>query len=93
MYQQCYLDDLIISIGRTINSVAGGLNTIATLAVYGLNTIDFANPNNHLVNMYSIVNDATPNNDDILYYGYYLAMMVKAIFNINVPDAQYNSLG
>ena len=92
MYQQCYLDDLIISLGRTINSFAGSLNTLATVAVYGLNTLDFSSATNHLVNMYSVVKTNNPNNDDVYYYGYYLAQMIKSIFNINVPDAAYNSI-
>lgn len=59
IYSYCYFDNMIISVGRTINSFAGGFNTAVTSLTYALNLLDFTDTTNPLVLMYSIVDDAT----------------------------------
>jgi hypothetical protein len=89
MYSDCYFDDLIISIGRTINSFSGSFNTLITSGVYMLNLLDFSDTTNPLTIMYSITTTSSWGDDDIQEYGLYFATMLKNIFNIEVPEVQY----
>jgi hypothetical protein len=54
MYDKCYFDDILINIGKTINSFSGALNTAAKSGVYAMNLLNTAGTNNALVNMYDI---------------------------------------
>jgi hypothetical protein len=89
MYSECYFDDMIISVGRTINSFSGGLNTAVTSLSYAMNLLDFTDTTNPLVIMYSIVDDATFADDYVQDFGLYFATIIKNIFNIEVPEVQY----
>lgn len=89
MYSDCYFDDMIISVGRTINSFSGGFNTLITSLSYGLNLLDFTDTTNPIVVMYSIVDDNTFADDYIQDFGLYFATIIKNIFNIEVPEVQY----
>ena len=54
-YDKCYLDDLMIAQGRTMNSFSGALNTITTLAIYLYNlATTFDDIENDITKMLSI---------------------------------------
>lgn len=89
MYSECYFDDMIISIGRTINSFSGALNTFVTSLTYCMNLLDFTDTTNPLVLMYSIVDDATYTDDYVQDFGLQFSTILKNIFNIEVPEVQY----
>jgi hypothetical protein len=48
VYDKCYFDDLMIAVGRTVNSFSGGFNTMTTLAVYSFNLLNLDDPNNDI---------------------------------------------
>ena len=54
MYDKCYFDDILINVGKTINSFSGALNTAAKSGVYAMNLLNTAGANNALVSMYNI---------------------------------------
>ncbi len=82
MYEQCYLEDLTIAIGTTVNSLSGGFNTATTLVVYVLNNLDISSPDNVLTMLY-----AHANADDVENFAITLAGVFKSLFNVQVPDA------
>jgi hypothetical protein len=59
MFDSCYLDDLLISFGRSINSISGALNTLTISSVYLLNVLDVSNPNTDLRLLQSAVDNNT----------------------------------
>jgi len=61
MYDKCYFDDILINVGKTINSFSGALNTAAKSGVYAMNLLNTAGTNNALVNMYNIATGAQVN--------------------------------
>lgn len=89
MYTQCYFDDIIIAVGRTINSFSGGFNTVMTSVVYCLNLLDFADTTNPMVIMYSIVDNSSLTDDDFEAYGLGFSTIIKNLANVKVPEAQY----
>lgn len=42
-YDNCYIDDMLISFGRTINSISGAFNTVVTAVTYFFNNYDTTN--------------------------------------------------
>lgn len=89
MYSECYFDDMIISLGRTLNSFSGALNTFVTSLTYCMNLLDFTDTTNPLVLMYSIVDDGTYADDYVTDFGLEFSTILKNIFNIEVPEVQY----
>lgn len=89
MYTQCYFDDIIIAVGRTINSFSGGFNTLMTSAVYALNLLNFADTANPMVIMSSIVTTSSFSDDDLQAYGLQFSTIIKNLANVKVPEAQY----
>ena len=99
LYDKCYLDDLLIAVGRTVNSFSGGFNTMTTLAVYLFNLLNLDDPTNDITNMLTIskwgntasgvtpvINDDTKSTE----VGKVLGKIFTKIFNVQVPDVQYN---
>ena len=48
MYDKCYFDDLMIAVGRTVNSFSGGFNTMTTVAVYSFNLLNLNDETNDI---------------------------------------------
>jgi hypothetical protein len=92
-YDKCYFDDLMIAVGRTVNSFSGGFNTMTTLAVYSFNLLNLSDPNNDITQMLDIIDkaeDATTTTDTkAKAVGKILGKIFTKIFNIQVPDVQY----
>lgn len=89
LYNQCFLDDLIISVGRTVNSFSGGFNTVTTIGVYFLNLLNFDDPDNDIVVMYNTYLAASPSDAQIKDFGLRLGKGFTKIFNVQVPSVQY----
>ena len=90
MYNQCYFDDLIISIGRSINSFSGAFNLLMTSGVYALNLLNFDDASNPLVVMYSMVDNGDMTTDEnVIEYGIQFSTMIKNLLNIEVPTVEY----
>lgn len=97
MFDNCYLDDLVISFGRSINSLSGAMNTFTVSAVYLLNILDVSNSGTDLRLLLSACENnldqtqSTPYVQDngVEQFGVLLGKMVTKIFNIKVPDFQY----
>jgi hypothetical protein len=95
-YDKCYLDDLLIAVGRTVNSFSGGFNTMTTLAVYSFNLLNLSEPTNDITMMLDKVDAAAPSsvttaNKDATAraVGTILGKIFTKIFNVQVPDVQY----
>lgn len=89
VYQNCFLDDLIISIGKTVNSFSGSFNTLSNLLVYGLNQLNFDDANNNIVNMYKVSQKASPTEAEVQDFGKRLGSVFTNIFNVKIPAVQY----
>lgn len=96
MFDSCYLDDLLISFGRSINSLSGAANTLTVSVVYILNILDVNNGSTDLRLLLSAVDnnrDQNLNNyildTGVEQFAVILGRMVTKIFNIKVPDFQY----
>jgi len=97
LFDQCYLDDLLISFGRSINSLSGALNTVTVSVVYILNILDVSNGNTDLRlllsacdnNLDQTRSDYWVTDSGVEQYAVILGKMVTKIFNIKVPDFQY----
>ena len=90
MYNQCYFDDLIISIGRSINSFSGAFNTIMTSGVYSLNLLNFDDASNPLIVMYSLNDNGDMTiEENIIEYGVQFSTIIKNLLKIEVPTVEY----
>ena len=93
LYDKCYFDDLMIAVGRTVNSFSGGFNTMTTLAVYSFNLLNLSDPNNDITMMLDIIDsvESTTNTTDMKAkkVGKILGKIFTKIFNVQVPDVQY----
>lgn len=105
-YSKCYLEDLIIAFGRTINSFSGGFNTAATVVVQGFQIFaldgevaaasetdqDYANYPYGLKMIRLIDNTERPAvSDNALEFGKLFGKVFTKFFNVQVPDVQYQS--
>ena len=95
-YDKCYLDDLLIAVGRTVNSFSGGFNTMTTLAVYSFNLLNLSEPTNDITMMLDKVDAAAPStvttatkDATARAVGKILGKIFTKIFNVQVPDVQY----
>lgn len=105
LYDKCYLEDLIISVGRTLNSFSGGFNTAATVITQGLSifnfegevttaetTTDFDGYSYGLKMARLIEGTENPTSaHPTRDFGMYLGKIFTKFFNIQVPDVQYQS--
>lgn len=96
MFDSCYLDDLLISFGRSINSLSGAANTLTVSIVYLLNILDVSSSSTDLRLLLAAVdNNRDQNYNNVItdtgveQFGVILGKMVTKIFNIKVPDFQY----
>jgi len=92
LYDKCYFDDLMIAVGRTVNSFSGGFNTMTTLAVYSFNLLNLSDENNDITKMLDIIDDATTKyttDTKAKEVGKILGKIFTKIFNVQVPDVQY----
>ena len=105
-YSKCYLEDLIIAFGRTINSFSGGFNTAATVVVQGFQIFtftgevdaatetdtDYANYPYGLKMLRLIDDTERPAvTDNALEFGKLLGKIFTKFFNVQVPDVQYQA--
>lgn len=90
LYNMCFLDDLIIAIGKTVNSFSGQFNTLANMFVVGLNLLNFDDVDNDIVNMYEAATAASPTDAEIQDFGRRFGMIFTLLFNVQVPEVQYN---
>jgi hypothetical protein len=92
-YDKCYFDDLMIAVGRTVNSFSGGFNTMTTLAVYSFNLLNLSDPNNDITKMLDIIDTAETatitTDTKAKDVGKILGKIFTKIFNVQVPDVQY----
>jgi hypothetical protein len=88
-YSKCYLDDLLIAVGRTVNSFSGGFNTMTTTAVYAFNLLDMTNTDNDLTKMMMFYDGTTTSTNKPKDVGKVLGNIFTKIFNVQVPDVQY----
>jgi hypothetical protein len=92
-YDKCYFDDLMIAVGRTVNSFSGGFNTMTTLAVYSFNLLNLSDENNDITKMLDIIDDKPAgkytNEARPKEVGKILGKIFTKIFNVQVPDVQY----
>lgn len=84
-YDYCYIDDMLISVGRTINSISGAFNTLITAVTYFFNNYDYTDST---TSFYSLNDYAT--SDSATDFGIVMGVIVTEIFNIQVPSVQYN---
>ncbi len=92
VYDKCYFDDLMIAVGRTVNSFSGGFNTMTTLAVYSFNLLNLNDENNDITKMLVIIEDNTTKytvDTKAVAVGKILGKIFTKIFNVQVPDVQY----
>jgi hypothetical protein len=54
-YSSCYLDDMVIQVGLTINSISGAFNFIVTFVVWALGNTDLTVATGDLRLMYNQV--------------------------------------
>ena len=89
------MDDLLIAVGRTVNSFSGGFNTMTTLAVYAFNLLNLDDPNNDIVVMLTTAEQSTAapstwtDASKANAVGKTLGKIFTKIFNVQVPDVQY----
>jgi nicotinate-nucleotide pyrophosphorylase len=79
-------------VGRTVNSFSGGFNTMTTLAVYAFNIIDMTQSadKNDIVKMATIYNDSSKTIEvKAKSIGIIAGTIFTKIFNVQVPDVQY----
>jgi len=81
---------MVITIGKTVNSFSGGLNTGTTLVVYLLNLLNTSSATNALVLMYA-AQSVTPTTQANLDFGTEIGIIISQILNFSVPDATYVS--
>lgn len=106
LYDKCYLDDLIIAVGRTVNSFSGGFNTAATVVIQGFQIFnfdsevasgsetanDYANYPYGLKLVRLIENTELPAvTNNAVEFGKILGKIFTKFFNVQVPDVQYQS--
>lgn len=106
MYSKCYLDDLIIAVGRTVNSFSGGFNTAATVVIQGFQIFtfngevasanetvaDYANYTYGLKLVRLIEDTELPAvTNNAVEFGKILGKIFTKFFNVQVPDVQYQS--
>ena len=93
MYDKCYFDDLMIAVGRTVNSFSGGFNTMTTVAVYSFNLLNLNDKNNDIRKMVEIINGTETRNFTVEQrpkeVGKVVGNIFTKIFNVQVPDVQY----
>jgi hypothetical protein len=77
-YSYCFVDDVVISVGRTVNSFSGGFNTLIN---FGFRLFSDADVQDNIV---SYAQDGDAKN-----YGIYLGYFLKKLLNVQVPDYQY----
>jgi hypothetical protein len=105
-YSKCYLDDLIIAVGRTVNSFSGGFNTLATVVIQGFQIFtfngevasaeetdaDYANYTYGLKLVRLIEDTELPAvTNNAVEFGKILGKIFTKFFNVQVPDVQYQS--
>jgi len=90
LYNMCFLDDLIIAIGKTVNSFSGQFNTLANMFVVGLNLLNFDDIDNDIVHMYEAATVASPTDAEIQDFGRRFGAIFTLLFNVQVPEVQYN---
>jgi hypothetical protein len=83
-YDNCYIDDMLISLGRTINSISGAFNTAITAVTYFFNNYDTTDSSTSFYEL-----DAYATADSPTDFGTVLGVIVTEIFNIQVPSVQY----
>ena len=95
LYSKCYFDDIVIAIGRTINSFSGGFNTLTTLGVYFINLLNLSDSSNDLVKMIIYFDGqvdpviaADPDASKLV--GKVLGKILKKILNVQVPEVKYS---
>lgn len=106
MYSKCYLDDIIIAAGRTVNSFSGGFNTLATVAIQGFQIFtftgevasasetatDYENYTYGIKLLRLIENTELPAvTDNAIEFGKIFGKIFTKFFNVQVPDVQYQS--
>ena len=85
-YNNCYIDDLIITFGRTVNSISGLFNTATTAFAYILNNMDATQTTSIFYQM-----DADVTAASVMDFGTSIGIIFTSVFNIQVPNVQYNS--
>lgn len=84
---------MLIAVGRTVNSFSGGFNTMTTLAVYAFNLLNLDDPSNDINKMIAITaeTETATNTADVKArrVGIVLGKIFTKIFNVQVPDVQY----
>lgn len=85
MYEKCYFDDVLIAMGRVLNSFSGLFSTATSFAVYGFNQADLKTGTD-IVNAYNAAT-GTPVPKDL---GKILGKIFTLIFNVQVPAVDKN---
>jgi hypothetical protein len=106
LYSKCYLDDLIIAVGRTVNSFSGGFNTAATVVIQsfqifnfegevesGSETADDYASYTYGIKLLRLIEDTElpAVTHNAAEFGKILGKIFTKFFNVQVPDVQYES--
>ena len=81
-YSDCYIEDLTIAIGLTVNSFSGSLSTLATTFIWFLTFLDISDTTGDFYYM-----DSYATADSVSDFGVLLGGIVTALFNVQVPSA------
>lgn len=87
---KCYIKDLVIAWGKTLNSISGALNTATVSVVQILNLLDGDSSSNRLVTMTDAItsynNGAVTASAACESVGTAMGQLVTDLFNIQVPE-------
>lgn len=84
LYSSCYLNDLVIAFGKTVNSISGALDTVMTGAVFAWNNYDLTDATSMISILYAAAIAVAPQD-----FGIAIGQVIREFFNIVVPSAQY----
>lgn len=84
----------MIAYGRTVNSFAGGFNSMTTFGIYAFNLLDMAKTANDLNLMLDIKEDPaiTDERERAQKIGTILGQIFTKLYNVQVPDVEFKTL-
>ena len=81
-YSYCYLDDLMIGLGKTLNSLSGAVDTFVTGGIMLFNNYDMTDTTSY----FYLLNEYSSTSPDAKNIGLTVATIFREFFNIVVPN-------
>ena len=82
----------MIAYGRTVNSFAGGFNTLTTSGIYAFNQLDVNKVDSDLNFMVDIIEGGMTEDQRAKIVGKRLGIIFTKLYNVQVPEVEFKTL-